>query len=332
MENGIFKIDHKIDLEAGGHLPFLSLSYSTFGHYIKGHSKVVWVFHALTANQNPLEWWPGLFGQKDFFSPEDFFIICVNVPGSCYGSTGPVSQDLPDRYKMEFFPLLTVRDITAACKRLQNHLGIDKVHIVIGGSFGGYQALEFAYDNPDVENAILISTAAIETPWNIAIHETQRQALRADKNFQHGQDDAFRGLEAARGIGMLSYRSAHSFITFQPRETDQIDDFRVSGYIRYQGEKLRKRFSPWAYYHLTRILDTHDLGRKRGGLATALTNIQARCLLIGIEGDILAPPSAMRKMCECMPYAQFKLIESDFGHDGFLIETQKIAELISSWL
>jgi homoserine O-acetyltransferase/O-succinyltransferase len=331
MKNNIFRIAHEFPLENGGSLPFLDLSYTTFGEYLPEKSKVVWVFHALTANGNPLEWWPGLFGENDYFNPHDYFIICANVPGSCYGSTGPASLELPAEYRFGNFPLLTIRDIIRAFRQLQNHLGIEHIHLAIGGSFGGYQAIEFSYDNPQVENLILIATAAIETPWNIAIHETQRQAIRADGDFSPNTDAAYKGLEAARGIGMLAYRSPLSFIQSQPRTENQVKDFRSAGYIRYQGEKLRKRFSPWCYYKLTEILDTHDLGRKRGGLTAALQNIHAKTLSIGIESDLLAPAKGMRELADLIPGAAYRSMDSFFGHDGFLIETKQITALIKEF-
>ncbi len=332
MESKTFKYSQNFELESGVKLPSLEIGYTTFGALNEDKSNVVWVFHALTANQNPLEWWPGLFGNEDFFNPNEYFIVCANVLGGCYGSTGPASQHLPVDFQNGYFPLITIRDIVKAHQILQNHLEIEKVHIAIGGSFGGYQAIEFAKNNQQLSNLILIATAAVETPWNIAIHETQRQAIRTDANFDASNDKAFKGLETARGIGMLTYRTPDSFRIQQPRSKNQITDFKSSSYVRYQGEKLAKRFSPWTYYKLTETLDTHDLSRGEEDMESALQKIHAKTLLVGITEDILAASEEMKLIENLIPHAEYVEISSRFGHDGFLLETEILTQIIKQFL
>lgn len=331
MEKNLFKYSHTFTLESGEEFSNLEIAYTTHGRLNSDKSNVVWVFHALTANQNPFEWWPGLFGSKDYFNDNNFFIVCANVIGGCDGSTGPTNV-AGEKFRNGNFPLLTIRDIANAHELLQTHLGVEKIKIAIGGSFGGYQALELAYDNPNIKHLILVASGAVETPWNIAIHQTQRLAMEGDGNFNISKDDFQKGLIAARGIGLLTYRTSETFIKTQPREENQIHDFSASSYIKYQGEKLQKRFSPWAYYKLTQTLDTHDVGRNRHGIKTALKTITAKTLAIGIKEDLLTKSSEVKIMADAIPNSTFIEISSRYGHDGFLIETDQLTQIIKQFL
>lgn len=325
METEIYIYKGKFELEDGGEIDEIKIAYSTFGTLNASKDNVVWVFHALTANSNPFEWWKGLFGEDDLFNPRDFFIVCANVLGSCYGSTGPTDERFQSSW--EKFPLVTVRDVVKAHFLLQKHLNLPKIHIAIGGSFGGYQAIEFAYNNPELEHLILIATSAVENPWNIAIHEAQRQAMRADLTFE-GE----RGLSAARAIGMLMYRTPQLYNSTQARLPAQIRDFRASSYISYQGEKLVKRFDRETYFHLTQCLDTHDVGRGRGGIEEALKKIYARTLLISIQEDQISTDKEMEEMTSFILDSSHFSFSSPYGHDGFLIETQKLTEFIHDFI
>ncbi len=315
------------NLEAGGSIKDLRIAYSTFGKLNRKNDNVVWVFHALTANSNPFEWWPGLFGEDDLFNPGDYYIVCANVLGSCYGSTGPSEERFKTGGEDGRFPLVTVRDVVKAHGLLQKYLNLPKIKVAIGGSFGGYQAIEMAFNNPHVENLILIATGAVENPWNIAIHEAQRQALRADEG-----NGGEKGLAAARAIGMLMYRTPQLFNSTQARLPDQIREFRASSYISYQGEKLVERFDKDTYFHLTECLDTHDLGRGRGGIEVALKGIFARTLLIGIKEDQIALEQDMQEMASHIIDSEFVGFNSRYGHDGFLVETEKITKIIKGFL
>jgi len=189
-----------------------------------------------------------------------------------------------------------------------------------------------AYDNPNIEHLIIIAAGAIETPWNIAIHQTQRLAMEADANFDVAKYEFKKGLIAARGIGLLTYRTSDTFVTAQPRKENQIKDFAAASYINYQGEKLQKRFSPWTYYKLTQTLDTHDLGRNRNGLKPAIKTITAKTLAIGIKEDILTKSSEVKSLADAIPNSTFKEISSPYGHDGFLLETKQLTQIINQFL
>ena len=310
-------------LESGQKLENLELAYHTYGEINEKRNNVVWVFHALSANADVMEWWPGLFGEEDYFNPKEYFIVCVNVLGSPYGSTRPIDQD---------FPLYTVRDVVQAHLLIADELNISHIHVAIGGSFGGSQALEFAYAFEGlIDNLILIASSAKESAWGIAIHESQRMAMKADPTFgtpEGGSD----GIRAARAIGMLTYRSVRSFETQQTNYDDRVDDFDVSSYIQYQGTKFDKRFDSLSYYYLSKCMDTHNIGRDRGGVEQTLSQIGIKTLVIGIDSDMLLPTRLQKFIASCLPNGYYREISSDFGHDGFLIETEKLTQTISKFI
>ena len=310
-------------LESGETLPQLQIAYHTYGRLNSEITNVVWAFHALTANSEVMSWWPGLFGEDDFFNPKDNFIICANVLGSPYGSTAP--EDLR-------FPQFTVRDVVRAHLLLAEALGINNIKVIIGGSFGGSQALEFAYAFPGkIENMVLVASAALESAWGIAIHESQRLALQADAGFGRPGGGG-RGLQAARAIGMLTYRTAAAFMATQTDADERTDGFKAASYIRYQAEKLERRFNALSYYYLTKCLDSHNMGRGRGGLEQALKAIKIRTLVIGIDTDQLLPTPLQKFMAQYLPNATYREIHSDFGHDGFLVETEKLSRIIRKFI
>ena len=201
---------------------------------------------------------------------------------------------------------------------------------------GGYQALEWAASNPDfIEKLFLIATAARETPWGIAIHTAQRLAIEADGTWGLKQHDAgSAGLKAARGFGLITYRRYERYLQTQAEEDgDKLENFRASSYIHYQGEKLVKRFNAFSYHLLTRAMDTHNLARGRGvTLAGVLQQLQQKTLIISIASDMLCPPAEQLLLAQNMPGAELITIDSDYGHDGFLVETEKITNAIHHWL
>lgn len=318
MNQHTFTYDSPFELENGEQIQ-LELAYHTFGKLNPTKSNVVWVFHALSANSNVMDWWPGLFGEKDLFNPSEFFIVCVNTIGSPYGSTKPRNQD---------FPLFTVKDIAKSQILLIEHLGLNYIQYAIGGSFGGSQALEFALEyRGHIENLILIACAARESAWGIAVHEAQRLAMKADPTF--GQESGGgSGIKAARAIGMLTYRTPNAFIA-QQNDTDfRTNAFSAASYISYQGEKFEKRFDALCYYYLTKCMDSHHIGRNRGGIEYALRQIEANTLAIGIDSDQLLPPEFQKEIAQYIPNGTYIEISSEFGHDGFLIETKQISNTI----
>ncbi|MDX1653115.1 MAG: homoserine O-acetyltransferase [Brumimicrobium sp.] len=313
----------KFFLESGESLPKLKLVYHTYGALSEAKDNVIWVFHALTANSEVLDWWKDLFTEGGALNPDEHFIICANVIGSPYGSTAPVDLDFPD---------FTVRDVVKSQLLLADELNIRQIKVAIGASFGGSQALEFAFSfSGTIDRLFLIACGAKESPWGIAIHQAQRLALEADQSFgKHGEGRA--GLKAARAVGLLTYRCAGAFEKTQSETDDRIKDFKAASYISYQGEKLVRRFDSLSYYYLHKCLDTHNIGRDRGGMLHALGKISAPTVVIGIDTDQLVPVEMQKFLSDNIPKASYAEITSEFGHDGFLIETDQLKMIINKHL
>lgn len=331
--------DHHGDftLESGATLAGIRVAYDTYGTMNEGKTNVVWVCHALTASSDAADWWKGLVGEGSLIDPAKYFIVCANMPGSCYGSTGPLSTDPATGEPFySSFPQVTVRDMVNAYRLLRVHLGIDSIYLLMGGSMGGYQALEWCVMEKEViRNLFLIATSPSESAWGVAVHTAQRLAIEADHTWRDRDPAAgARGLKAARAIGMLTYRN---YGTFQEKQTDpdpeKTDGFKASSYINYQGDKLVKRFNAYSYWLLTKAMDSHHLGRGRGGdLIRVLQGISQPTLVIGIRSDILCPLDEQRFIADHIPDTRFIEIDSAFGHDGFIIETAQITKFLGEWL
>jgi len=320
--------------ESGAELSDFNIYYETYGTYIPGKSKVVWVCHALTANANVFEWWAGLFGMNDLFNPQAYFIVCVNNLGSCYGTTGPLSiNKLTGNPHYHNFPEFTIRDMVQIHELLRRHLKIDQIFVLIGGSQGGQQALEWSILNPNLfHKLILIATNAVHSPWGIAFNETQRMAIALDKTFSNNNDKAGEeGLKTARAIALLSYRNYKTYKHTQSGKGDAGIP-KVRTYQTYQGEKLANRFNAFSYWFLSLAMDSHDVGRNRDSTIAALKQISARTLIIGIKGDILFPIEEQQFLAGVIPNTIFKTIDSIYGHDGFLIETKALSVIINEFL
>lgn len=331
-----FDSDQPFELESGEILPALRIAYHTYGTLAPDGGNVVWICHALTANSDPADWWKGVVGEGCVIDPARHFVVCANIIGSCYGSTGPLSND-PRTGKPYFshFPLVTIRDMVKAHILLRRHLGINTIHLLMGGSMGGYQALEWCVIEPAViQRLFLIATSPSESAWGVAVHTAQRLAVEADATWNDPAPDAgAKGLKAARAIGMLTYRN---YGTFQERQTDpdpeKIDGFKASSYINYQGDKLVKRFNAYSYWLLTKAMDSHHLARGRGGdLMKVLGTIQQPALVMGISSDILCPLDEQRFMAAHLPHASLVEIDSAYGHDGFIIEAKQIGAHLGSF-
>ncbi len=334
METRTFKYKREFSLESGKKLPEIDLSYTTLGELNASKSNVIWITHALTANSNPSEWWGGLVGAGKFFNPKNHFIICVNVLGSCYGSTGPLSKNKEtERPYYHDFPEVTIRDIVNSFDLLRIHLGIEKVHTLLGGSLGGQQALEWSIKAPAVfENLILIATNAQHSPWGIAFNESQRLAIKSDSTWLSYSDNAgLTGLKTARSIALLSYRNYQTYQRTQADERERLDGFKAASYQNYQGEKLAERFNAFSYYHLSKVMDSHNVGRGRGGIKTALSQITAKTLVVAISSDILFPVSESLTLVEEISASKIEIIDSLYGHDGFLIETDLLEETFENF-
>ncbi len=335
MSLKIYKHNEQFELESGEFLTEIEIAYTTYGKLNKNKSNVIWICHAFTANSDSAEWWPEMVGEGHIFNPSDYFIICANILGSCYGSTGPLSIN-PETGKPWYrdFPFITVRDIVKAHQILANYLEINKIHTITGGSVGGHQSIEWAIMEPNrFEHVILIATNARFSPWGIAFSASQRMAIEADPTFYDDlPNGGANGLKTARSIALISYRNAKAYNRTQQESSDEVQkDFKVDSYQRYQGEKLGKRFNAYSYYILSQVLDGHNVARSRGCLENALSQIKAPTLIVGIDSDLMFTISEQEEMHKYIPNSTLKIISSDFGHDGFLIESERLTEHISAF-
>lgn len=332
-----FQYNQPFKLENGQQLPSLTIAYHTYGTLNAAKNNVVWVCHALTANSDAADWWQGVVGKDCVINPERYFIVCANILGSCYGTTGPLSIN-PETGKpwCHQFPLITIRDMVNAHILLRQHLGIDSIHLLMGGSMGAYQALEWSIlEKEVVKRLFLLATSPTESAWGIAVHATQRLAIEADCTWQQDSPEAGqKGLKAARAIGMLTYRNYGIMVQKQTdTDTEKLDNYKAASYIDYQGDKLVKRFNAYSYWLLTKAMDSHHLGRGRGGDVEAILHtIQQKTLLIGISSDILCPLEEQRHMQQHIPNSTLVEIDSAYGHDGFMVEVVKISEVLKKWL
>ncbi|RMG69984.1 MAG: homoserine O-acetyltransferase [Bacteroidetes bacterium] len=330
-----FSYPEAFELESGAVLPGFDIAYRTYGTPTQDPDRVIWVCHALTANAEVADWWPHMVGRDLIFDPRHHFIVCANMLGSCYGSTHALSLH-PETGAPWYhdFPLLTNRDIVRAFDLLRQHLGLDRIRTLIGGSLGGQQVLEWALLQPDVFAEIIpIATNARHSAWGIAFNESQRLAIQADPTWHQDRPDAgLIGLKAARSIALLSYRGYRAYTETQTDpESDRLEAFRATTYQQYQGEKLVSRFNAYAYWTLSKAMDSHHLGRGRGSVETALAQIKARTLVIGVDTDGLFPVEEQQLLARHIPRARYHEIQSPSGHDGFLIETGQISEAIRAF-
>lgn len=320
MASQHFDYTPNFPLEAGGSLPGITVAYQTWGKLNRKADNVVWICHALTANADAEQWWPGMIGQGLLLDPDRHFIVCANILGSSYGTTGPTSIN-PQTGKPygRSFPLITVRDMVQAHRLLAQHLGIRSVDLLLGGSLGGHQALEWAVTEPGfIRHLALIATSARHSAWGIAFNEAQRMALDLGEG----------GLQVARAIAMLSYRNYDMYTGTQTDDDERLDDFKASSYQRYQGQKLSQRFDADSYYVLSKAMDSHHIGRGRGSLEEVLEGVEAQTLVIGISSDLLFPLQEQQLIAAHIPGSSYYTIDSPYGHDGFLIETAQVSQLI----
>ena len=324
-------------LESGEVLPELTIAYHSYGTLNEARDNVVWVCHALTANSDVADWWPHTVEPGAFLDPDKWYVVCANILGSHYGTTGPlhVNPAMGEPY-YDTFPRFTIADMVAAHRLLAEILGIGQIYALVGSSVGGFQALEWAAAEPQrFDKLILIATDAKASPWTIAIDETQRMAIKSDPTYGEPRADAAQaGLAAARAIGLLSYRGPEGYNLTQ-RDADDIDAFalrRPGTYQRYQGEKLVRRYNAYSYVAILDAFDTHDIGRGRGGVDKALASIDIPAIVVGISTDIIFTPAEMRSLADRLPQARWHEIESPFGHDGFLVEHQQLNQILTPFI
>ena len=335
MHTKYFKIEEAVQLEQGGVLEGVEVAYHTFGKLNADKSNVIWVCHALTGDSNVLDWWSGLFGKGKLFDPRKYFIVCANILGSHYGTTSPLSEN-PSTGTPYYndFPSITSRDMVQLHIALRKHLGLSKIYLGAGGSLGGHQLLEWLIQEPDVfENAFLAACNHKHSPWGIAFNESQRMAIQADSSFGEARPDAGgAGLKAARTIALLSYRNPATYNTTQMDVDDKYDDYRAASYQRYQGNKLFQRFNAYSYWHLSKAMDSYNIARGRGTAESVLKSIKTRCLVMGINSDILFPPQEQVYIAAHIPNANFVMVKSGYGHDGFLLEYPQMIHHLKNFL
>lgn len=334
----IFENGQTFVTESGGSIRQPRIAYKTWGTLNQDRTNVVVVTHALTGNADADEWLSGLFGPGKTLDPTCHFIICMNVLGSCYGSTGPWTPraETGKPWKADF-PAITIRDMVRFQQLLLDDWNIRNIEFVIGGSMGGMQALEFAIMDRRVQRVVPIAIGKSHTPWAIGISHTQRQAIYRDPAWQDGYYEKGRGpeegLAIARMIAMISYRSPSDYLqkfgrSLQPESTQ----FQIESYLNYQGDKLVKRFDALSYVRLSRAMDTHDVARERDSYKEVLGRLTQPALVIGIETDQLYPVSEQRELASLMANGHYEELHSPHGHDAFLIDFDRLNQCVVPFL
>lgn len=322
--------------EGGAAIQKPTIAWQSWGQLNQVRDNVVLVCHALTGNTAADEWFGGLFGAGNLLNPQEHFIICPNVLGSCYGTTGPTSEnpETGQPYRADF-PEVTIRDMVRLQQQLLDELGIMGIEKVIGGSMGGMQALEWCLMDDRPQSAVLIGMGKQHRPWAISISHTQRQAIYNDPNWAGGyySEDQHpkKGLALARMIAMNSYRSPNDFdAKFSRRRQDGSDQFEVESYLSYQGQKLVDRFDAVSYVRLTQAMDSHDIVRGRPNYQAITQQLTIPVNVVGINSDMLYPPAECRELAELLPQGQYEEMQSPHGHDAFLIEFDQLNDILQS--
>src|SRR5437763_3061680 len=352
-----------LPLQRGGQLGPVTLAYETWGTLNAEGDNAILITHALTGNAHAHDverpddakaaWWNLLIGPGRAFDTSRYFVICSNIIGSCYGSTGPSSID-PDTgrpYGIRF-PVITIHDMVEAQRRLIEHLGVRQLAMVAGGSIGGQQALEWAVAYPElVQKAIVVAATAWLTAQAIAFSEVQRQAILADPRWQGGDYLPGQGPEAglaiARMLAMITYQSEEGMELRFARETARQSDivapsghtdfgkrFDVEGYLYYQGQSLVKRFDANSYLYISRAMDLYDVSEGYPSLEAALRRVRSKTLFIGIRSDFLFPAARVRWLAEQVRAASgdasYVELDSPHGHDAFLKEWKQMIDALNT--
>jgi homoserine O-acetyltransferase len=332
--------------ERGGLLPSVRVAYETWGTLDRDGGNAVLVEHALTGDSHVVGpagpghptagWWDGLIGPGRALDTDRFFVVCANVLGGCQGTTGP-SSPAPDGGRWgSRFPEVTVGDQVRVEAAVADALGIDRWACVVGGSMGGMRALEWAVALPDrVERVFFLASGAAATADQIGTQTTQQAAVRADPRWSGGDydlaDPPLAGLGIARRIAHLTYRSALELGERFGRTEQEDGRFAVASYLEHHADKLGRRFDPGSYVLLTEAMNTWDVGRGRGGVAAALGRVTARALVAGVDSDRLYPIALQQEVADGLG-VPLQVIESPYGHDGFLIEVDAVGKLLSGLL
>lgn len=330
-----------LELESGQRLENITIAYQSWGVLNEKKDNAILVNHALTGWADVTGWWPSMVGPGLPFDSDKYFILCPNVIGGCQGSTGP-SSIAPDgaRYGSRF-PSLTIRDMVAAEVAFSDVLGINKYRLAVGPSLGGMRSLEWAVQFPNRVSVICtIGSSAVATGDQIGTCSIQIRAIKSDTHFHGGDyydkiEGPKEGLGIARRIAHLTYRTEAEMDLRFGRELqgDETGRFAVESYLDHQAEKLARRFDANTYITLTEAMNSHDIGRGRGGVAAALSSISIPIVAVSIDTDRLFPPRLQAEIAELAPLAApLVTISSPFGHDGFLVEVEAVGNAVKSAL
>jgi homoserine O-acetyltransferase len=333
---GSLEIPGPFRLDSGERLPSVTVAYRTWGRLDGDGANAVLVCHALTGSPDVAAWWGPLLGAGRALDPARDFVVCSNVLGSCYGTTGPASRrpGSSERWGADF-PEITVRDMVRVEAALLDALGVRRLRLVIGGSLGGMQVLEWALLYPGRVDAIApMAVSPRHSAWCIGISEAQRQAIYADPRWRDGRypsnDPPVAGLAVARAIAMLSYRSRESLESrFSRGQNDGV--YSVESWLRHHGQALVDRFDASAYVTLTMAMDAHDVGRGRGGWREAAASVRVPALVVSIDSDVLYPPVEQEELAAALPLGRLATLRSPHGHDAFLIEAEAVNGLVADF-
>lgn len=329
----LYRHPEVFELESGRELRDVQVAYRTWG---EPKPEAILICHALTGSADADDWWGGMFGEGRPFDPSRDYVISANALGGCYGTTGPTSPDPSgDGWYGAAFPEITIRDMVGLQGQLLNHLDVERLSLVIGGSMGGMQAMEFAFSYPDrIDGAVSIGAGTSQSSWGIAFSEPQRAAIIADPAFRRGNYEPGlgprEGLATARMVAMISYRGYANFESRFGRRVSE-EGFEIQSYLRYQGKKLADRFDANTYLRLVNAMDSHDLTRGRGEREEVLASLTAPVLTVGISSDVLFPPPEVRDLAHSLPNGRYATLHASQGHDAFLIETEALSRIVSDF-
>jgi homoserine O-acetyltransferase len=333
-ETRYFESNEPLALELGGVLPGVKVAFRTWGTMNESKSNVVLICHALTGNADADVWWSGMFGEGRAFDETRDFIICSNVIGSCYGSTGPLSPNPESgRHYGPDFPRITIRDMVNVQHRLVKSFGIERLSLVVGASLGGMQVLEWGCMYPEMAGALMpMGISGRHSAWCIAQSEAQRQAIAADGDWNEGWYDLAlppaKGLAAARMMAMCTYRCFENFQLRFGRQVQEDGLFKAESYQRYQGKKLVGRFDANTYVTLTRAMDMHDVARGRGAYESVLGSLPMPVEILSIDSDILYPKEEQEELARLIPGSRILFLDEPYGHDAFLIDVDMVSRMV----
>jgi len=364
-EDARFGLDRRVTLpgplalDGGGMLAPVEIAYETYGSLDADRANAILICHALTGDQHvasahPITgkpgWWARMVGPGKPIDPTRHFIVCANVLGSCMGSSGPASLGTDGKPLGMAFPVITIRDMVRAQALLLDHLGVDRLRAVVGGSMGGMQALSWPATFPArVEAAVVIASTARHSAQNIAFHEVGRQAIMADPNWRggayYGKKPPASGLAVARMAAHITYLSEAGLTEKFGRKLQGRDaktfgfdaDFQVESYLRHQGLSFTDRFDANSYLYITRAMDYFDLAEEHGGrLADAFRNTRTRFCLVSFDTDWLYPTTESRSIVHALNAAgaavSFVELKSPFGHDAFLLDVPELNRVVDGFL